>query len=547
MPAHFIPGGDPPPRAAGHSAVPLSPDQVVQVTLQVRRNPAGASSPLGTARLDRDEYRHLHGASDADLAAVASFAAAAGLDLLELRAAERLVILRGGARVVGDAFGTVLEQVREGDVAYRSHAGPVAVPDALAGVVTAVMGLHSHALPARPRPGLRPAVAASGAVTGPQGGLSPLQVAGLYDFPAGLDGKGQTVAVIELGGGYQASDLQAYFTALDLPVPTVVTAYGTNSFGTALSANNTEVALDIAIIGAMAPATRIALYFAIPPSGPAPTDSNWLPEAAAKAIAAAVHDASVKPDILSLSIAGPESGWTAMERKVIDDAFQEAQAMGVTVLAAAGDYGYTAGQTGTAGMAEYPASSPFATACGGTLLTVAGNAIVSEVVWNDLQVLGGSLADGGFVEGLATGGGISGLYPVPDYQADVKMPASLNAKPGPGRGLPDVAGNAAQESGYPLYVDGQWNVPIGGTSAVAPLWAALVARINQGLGRNIGDIGRLIYQHPSLQAALRPVLSGTNGADGGGYAAGPGWNACTGFGSPNGTALLTALKALGNP
>lgn len=512
--------------------------------MQLRRNP-DAPVPLSAAgRLDRGAYRRLYGAGDGDVAALRAFADAAGLTVVEVRAAERLVTLQGGARALGHAFGILLEQVQEGDEIYRSHTGEVTVPAPLAGVVTAVLGLHARALPARPRPGLRPAVAAGGPASGPQGGLSPLQVASLYHFPAGLDGNGQTVAVIELGGGYQASDLQTYFAALDLPVPAIITAYGSNSFDTNLSANNTEVALDIAILGAMAPAARIALYFAIPPAGPPPTDSTWLPEAAAKAIAAAVHDNVNKPDILSLSIAGPESGWTAMERKIIDDAFEEAQTLGVTVLAAAGDYGYTAGQNGTAGMAEYPASSPFATACGGTVLTVAGNSITAEGVWNDLQVLGGTLADGGFVEGLATGGGISGLYPVPDYQAGIKLPASLNAKPGPGRGLPDIAGNAAQESGYPLYIDGQWNAPMGGTSAVAPLWAALVARLNQGLGRNIGPLGRLIYQHPPLQAALRPILSGTNGAQGTGYAAGPGWNACTGFGSPDGTALLTALKAL---
>jgi kumamolisin len=144
-------------------------------------------------------------------------------------------------------------------------------------------------------------------------------------------------------------------------------------------------------------------------------------------------------------------------------------------------------------------------------------------VWND------------GAQGGAGGGGISALFPVPAYQQGVELPPSANAGVGPGRGVPDVAGNADPQSGYQVLVDGK-SLVIGGTSAVAPLWAGLIARLNADLGRPVGFINPQLYAHA---AACRDIVSGNNGA----YEAGPGWDACTGLGSPNGTALLAALKS----
>jgi kumamolisin len=164
-------------------------------------------------------------------------------------------------------------------------------------------------------------------------------------------------------------------------------------------------------------------------------------------------------------------------------------------------------------------------ACGGTKLTASGGTISTEVVWNETAVDEG-----------ATGGGISEFFAKPDYQASAGVPNSLNPGHFVGRGLPDVAGNADPATGYDVYVDGQAGV-IGGTSAVAPLWAGLVACINELTGTAAGFLNPLLYSRLAGTGGLRDITSGNNGA----FMAGTGWDACTGLGSPDGTAITGAL------
>jgi kumamolisin len=195
----------------------------------------------------------------------------------------------------------------------------------------------------------------------------------------------------------------------------------------------------------------------------------------------------------------------------------------VTVFAAAGDSGASDGLPGGCAHVDFPAADPLVVGCGGTLLQASANAITSETVWNDP-------GDG------ATGGGVSRKFPVPAYQASIN-PVNLNPPHRPGRGVPDVSGNASPVSGYQVLVDGQGMV-IGGTSAVAPLWAAIVARLQQQLGHPVAPLHAAIY---AAGNAFRDITVGNNG----GYSALSGWDACTGLGSPNGTALLTALGGSG--
>ena len=191
---------------------------------------------------------------------------------------------------------------------------------------------------------------------------------------------------------------------------------------------------------------------------------------------------------------------------------------------ACGDNGSGDGESDTQPHVDFPASSPYALACGGTRLTAVNGVISAEVVWNE-----SSAGEG------ATGGGVSSVYTLPAWQQGVTVPA--NPAGTAGRGVPDVAGNADPMTGYQVLVDGQAQV-IGGTSAVAPLWAALLARCNQKLGRSVGDVHAALYQlGPHV---FRDITSGNNGA----YRAGPGWDACTGLGSPNGEALVAGLAAL---
>jgi kumamolisin len=350
-------------------------------------------------------------------------------------------------------------------------------------------------------------------LTTPAQTYTPLQVGALYQYPAGTDGSGEAVAIIELGGGFSASDLARYFQSLGITQPPAVTAVpvagGANTPG---GEADGEVMLDIEIVGALAPAASIAVYFA--PN----TDQGFY-----EAISQAAHDAARHTAVISISWGGPEEGWTASARAAMESALEDAATLGVTVTVASGDSGSGDGVSGGAPHVDFPASSPYALACGGTKLVSSGGVITSEVVWNET-----SSGEG------ATGGGVSVEFPLPVWQQSAGVPRAPNGQPG--RGVPDVAGNADPQSGYQVLVDGQAQV-IGGTSAVAPLWAALIARCNQKLGHPLGDAHAALY--PLGGSAFNDILSGNNGA----YQAGVGWDACTGLGSPRGEALLTALAA----
>jgi kumamolisin len=281
--------------------------------------------------------------------------------------------------------------------------------------------------------------------------------------------------------------------------------------------------LDIEVAGAVAPEARIVVYFA--PN----TDAGFL-----DAIATAIHDASNHPSVISISWGGPEAAWTTQAMQAMDQAFQDAAALGVTVCCAAGDDGSSdirdPQQDDGRLHADFPASSPYALACGGTRLQGSGSTISSEVAWNEGR------------NGGATGGGVSDVFPLPSWQASAHVPPSGNPGRHTGRGLPDVAGDADPVTGYVIQVDGQQGI-IGGTSAVAPLWAGLVALINQRLGHAVGYLNPILYRLPATAGAFHGITTGNNDITGhhGPYPAGPGWDACTGWGSPDGAKLLQAL------
>jgi len=205
-------------------------------------------------------------------------------------------------------------------------------------------------------------------------------------------------------------------------------------------------------------------------------------------------------------------------KTAMDQAFQAAAALGITVCVASGDNGSSDGVSGGSDNVDFPASSAFALACGGTRLQATGSAISSESVWNDG-------AGGG-----ATGGGISTFLKAPSWQAHLSARnAQGQVVPLTMRGVPDVSGDADPQTGYSVRVDGA-NTVIGGTSAVAPLWAALIARINAINGEPAGFLNPAIYAAPG---ALRDITQGNNGD----FDATVGWDACSGLGSPNGKAL----------
>jgi kumamolisin len=237
----------------------------------------------------------------------------------------------------------------------------------------------------------------------------------------------------------------------------------------------------------------------------------------------AIHDTTNKPSVISISWGAAEPNWSGQAMTSYDQAFQAAAAMGVTVCCAAGDNGSADGETDGKAHVDFPASSPFALGCGGTKLVGAGNTIASEQVWNEGP-------------NSATGGGVSDFFSLPDYQSKAGVPPSANDKKHKGRGVPDIAGDADPATGYFVRVDGQEFV-IGGTSAVAPLWAGLVALLNQKLKNRVGFLNPLLYGSLAKSASLNDVTAGNNGA----YKAKAGWDPCTGWGSPRGKKLLQSL------
>ncbi len=517
---HVIPGSEKSPLPGARATRAALPDERFEVTLRLRsRGGARALAeggahddrPPGTRRyLSREEYEAQHGTAGTDIDAVTAFAKAQGLAVVQIDAGRRSVVLSGDAKAFGKAFGVTLQEFEHDAGTYRGRVGSISVPAELADIVEGVFGLDN-----RPQatPHFQRAAPAGGLAERAAGGsFTPPQLARLYDFPAGLDGHGQCIAIIELGGGYKPADIKAYFKALGLAPPKViaVSVDGGHNHPTNANSADGEVMLDIEVAAAVAPKAAVAVYFA--PN----TDQGFL-----DAISTAVHDKKHKPSVISISWGSAEANWTVQAMTQFDQAFQAAAAIGVTVCCAAGDNGSADGVTDGHAHVDFPASSPFVLGCGGTRLTAGSHGIASEVVWNE-----GSDS--------ATGGGVSAFFGLPAYQAHAKVPKGAGGKAG--RGVPDVAGDADPASGYQVRVDGQ-NLVIGGTSAVAPLWAGLVALMNQKLAQPVGFLNPLLYGSLAGKGLFNDVVSGSNGA----FAARHGWDACTGWGSPNGSKLLQAL------
>ena len=557
-------GSERAPLANAAPAGELDLSERAELTLVLRRRAELTADVIaGPTVLTSDELAERYGADPADVDLVSRTLTGRGLEITAAAPASRRVKVAGTVGELAGTFGVTLRQVSSPDpggrlVTHRYREGPLYIPAALDGIVLAVLGLDT-------RPQARAhfrSVAADSAAAAQGTSYAPNQVADLYQFPAGTTGAGQTVAVIELGGGFAASDLDTYFNGLGIAVPSVtpVSVDGaSNAPGSDPSGADIEVNLDIDVIGAAAPGAKQLVYFA-PNNG----DQGFV-----DAISDAAQ-ASPAPIAISISWGQSEDSWTAQGLTSMNAAISDAAALGITVCVAAGDNGSGDGVTDGEVHVDFPASSPYALGCGGAKLVADSSTgtISSEVVWNETAAGEG-----------AGGGGVSDKFALPSWQATAGVPVRASgtgsggehhphhphedgsdaaggsglaaaASSGPGgasasssggRGVPDVAGNADPTTGYQVYADGHAQV-VGGTSAVAPLWAALISRIAQATGQRFGLI------QPALYAGITPgtdvpgfhdITSGNNGA----YSAGPGWDACTGLGSPEGTDLLKRLQS----
>ena len=461
-------------------------------------------------RYDREKLSADRVVAHADMAAaIREFADANGLTVTSTDLIGRRIQLQGAPSSLEAAFGTRLHTHEHRGLRHRYPRRPIRIPSQMRSRIMAVLGLDERP---QVRRGLRRA-----AVQGAGSGLLPSAVAALYGLRTGGVGAGQCIGLIQPAGGHSSDDLEAACRAMNVPTPTVVdvaVGSGRNAFGQDLEADK-EVALDLQAAIGVAPGARFAVYFTT-------NDDAGL----VNAVTTAIHDTANHPSVLATSWGDAEANWSDDARRAMDAALADAARLGITVVAATGDMLATDGLMDARVHVDYPASSPYVLACGGTrvALTADGASIQSEQVWNDRT--------------SGTGGGISDAYQVPAYQRRVALPASLNDG-ARRRGVPDLAAAAASEPGYRIVCRGS-EFAMGGTSAVTPLWAGLLALINERRQVPLGLVHSHLYGSPGV---FRPVTVGDNKPFGSdlGYEAGPAWSACTGLGAPIGAALLEAL------
>ena len=517
------------PRDGASRVGPADPKETLSVTIRVRRRtdaPALPDPANAAARdnvLSHGEFATRYGAAKADIDRVIAFAKEKGLALVEASIPRRTVIVSGTVAQMDHAFGVELARYESPTETYRGREDSVNLPASLVDIVEGVFGLDNRRMARR---------AAARHLSMPSQTAKPLtppQVATLYNFPSPFDAAGQTIGLLEFGGGYAMADIEPFFKKLKLATPTL-TSVGvdgaTNSPGNDPD-SDTEVALDIDVSGSVAQGAKIAVYFA-----------PWTEQGWVDIVTTAVHPAAGQPtpSVISISWDWPELeaaqglAWTQAAIDAVSATFQEAAVLGITVLVASGDHGSSCGLKGKKAHVCYPGSDPWITSCGGTILKNVSESSFTQDTWQDNN-------------GWATGGGISDVFTtVPQWQANANLPGSVNDGH-KGRGIPDVAGNADNASGYDLVtVDGQPTGAVGGTSAVGPLYAGLVALLNAKLGAPVGYVNPILYANPSICQDIDDGISNATG-ESPGYKSGPGWDACTGLGSINGSKLFAALKA----
>ena len=505
----------------------VNKDEIISVTLKIK--PKNEMPDLLKASvndkiipLTREAFQEQFGASLLDVEKVESFAHHFGLSIIESNLGQRMVELRGTVNQMEEAFNVQLDSYKQDNgEQFRGRTGVIQIPEELNGVVEGVFGLDNREaarFKIRSLDGKFDNMADNTALKTANSTFFANQLANIYNYPKDATGKKQCIAIIEMGGGYRKQDIVNYFEKIKLNVPKVISVSvdGGHNHPTDANSADSEVMLDIEVAGAVAPDATIVVYFA--PN----TDKGFL-----DAISKAVHDKHYKPSVISISWGSNEARWTQQSLDAFNNAFSAAALLGVTVCCAAGDSGSDDNVGDGLVHVDFPSSSPYVLACGGTKLNVdSNNKIISEVVWHESN-------------NSATGGGVSEFFPMPAYQNKAKVPSSLNSG-FKGRGTPDIAAVADPSTGYNILVDGQMMV-FGGTSAVAPLMAGLIALINEKLNKSVGFINPKLYANPGV---CNDIVQGNNITVSGnkGYVAQTGWDACTGNGSANGIKLMDVLQ-----
>jgi kumamolisin len=516
-------------RAVGESHA----DEWVEVTVKVKRKAALPSVDDRPKQMIKRDDLAAYGASQADIDKVAKTFTDHGLEVVHTDLNTRTVELAGTVAAMNAAFGVKLMRFSSDQGEYRGRVGRVHVPSSVSDLVEGVFGLDNRRVVKR-RGHAAGTMATKTTKSKSRPWFYPAELAAIYNFPQG-DGTGQVVGLLEFDGGFFETDLQAFCKAANVAVPTVVPISVDGTPTNTMNDAATEVMLDVEVVAGACPKATIPVYFS------SFTEQGWI-----KAIDAAVQDKTNNPTVLSVSWGNSEDGawWTSSAITQVNETLQEAALIGMTVCIAAGDDGSSDAVTDGHAHLDFPSSSPYVLAVGGTTLRKKGTAY-NEVAWKDGD---GLRAD----NGGSTGGGVSVTFtPPPTWQASVAV-KSVNPAAKLGRCTPDVSADASANTGYFMVIGGKGIVE-GGTSASSPLWASLIARMNAALpaGKRVGYVTPLLYKSavaggPTVGAAgCKDITSGNNDtATVGGYTSGTGYDAVTGWGSPNGVNLLNALTPL---
>ncbi|MEM7159209.1 MAG: S53 family peptidase [Myxococcota bacterium] len=524
--------------------------------------------------LTHDEVEARYGADPADVAKLQRFADEFGLKLIHAKLEERRVRVEGTVSAYGKAFRAQLREFRDEGGSFISHVEPLEVPSYLGGIVERVLGLHG-------KPAIEPdlywrgASAHQRAATDPTGEVgnpdfSAPDVAQLYDFPAST-GAGQVVGVIELAGGYQPKEIEQYFRHVGLSQKPTLVNVGPNVRAPRVL-SNMEVTMNVQLVASVCPDATTVVYNA--------ASKTYSLDDYYGVFSTAIHDRVNRPSVLSNSWSWSELFAQGTDLSHFDRLFAIASLLGITICGSAGNSGaqtlhFFEDRPAIVPSVRFPSSNPRVLACGGTSLFASGGEIRNEVVWDRLadhlrivQTAGGR-RDIANSHGMASTGGVSRMHGRPAYQDGADIPVLRHyawhngelrdIEEQAGRGVPDVAANADLETGYrfvfldpPAAQGPEAGIELpedglvvgGGTSAATPMWAALVTRINEGLGRRVGTLQPSLYRLVVDQGT--PVCRRITHGENGGYAAHPElvWNGCTGLGTPRGKALLAALRAM---
>jgi kumamolisin len=415
------------------------PSEILSVTLHLRsRNHTRdflekeISSLLAGRRkpMTREEWEEKYGADPADIRQIEAIAGERGLTAGDTHLGARTMTLLGTSARISAFFGVERMKFNSPSGRFSGHVGSVRVPAEIAPLIEDVVGLDNRR---QANQQLEPQWIVTPAVPLTPSGFLPTEIAKVYDFPAQFTGKGVTIGVIELGGGYVLDDIQKYCAFMKSPMPAIlaVSVDGrTNDPQGKTKAYDGEVVGDIETIVGTAPEATIAAYFS------KNTNQGFL-----DAVNFAVHDKQHQPSVLSISWGSAESDFAPRTLKTFNNILQQAALLGITVCCASGDHGSSAGAS-SGEHVSFPASSPYALACGGTRLVVSDeNTIVSETVWNN---------DKG-----ASGGGFSEVFPIPDWQASSDAARQAKKKKKNGRGIPDVASVGDPLTGFLILGNGK--------------------------------------------------------------------------------------------